>query len=155
MIANASAVLTFERLPRLVKDTFSRSSDTRRGRPSGYVAKIRSRGAECMTPPSVSGVDQRTNRKAGRCRGSDARFRGLVASVPALLSSDEYPHRHLWWAARSRRPNFAANALLHEAMILLHDVVEILHGPVPTAARQVARAPQPAIALRWVGQDRC
>src|SRR5687768_11003532 len=32
------------------------------------------------------------------------------------------------------------NTLLHKPVILLHDVVEVLHGPVPAMARQVARA---------------
>ena len=34
------------------------------------------------------------------------------------------------------------NTLLHKPVILLHDVIEVLHGPVPAMARQVARALQ-------------
>src|SRR6476619_1719817 len=32
------------------------------------------------------------------------------------------------------------NTLLHKPVILLHYVIEVLHGPVPATARQVARA---------------
>jgi hypothetical protein len=83
-------------------------------------------------------------RRTGQCRRCDARCRGLVAIAPAV------PHLTdgfitVYSAPRgSKHPKalLCHNGFLHDTVVLLHDVVEVLHWSMPASARQVARALQ-------------
>jgi hypothetical protein len=94
---------------------------------------------------------QRTRPKSGQCRDCDARCHALVATAPALSSFyGPLCNRH-GAPRRSERPEalLCHNTLLHKAVMLLHDVVEVLNGSVQATARQVARALQTRDG-RWV-----